>query len=274
MPTVRSIRHALGYDQSGALDADLVRLGVTTAVAPRPVLTDQDVDLLPSAVQRYLRFTGCVGRPMASSFGARFVGRFRMKPGGRWMPCEAVQLTRIDPVARLFRMRVTLGGCLPVTGLDSYVGGTGAMRADALGLVSVADGHGPEFDLGELTTWVNDAVLYAPSLLIGPATTWQSDDDHRFEVTFTDHDLTTRSVVTIDERGAPTDVASDDRWAALPDGLVRTTWRTPVARWSSGRSPLPLGASAVWDLPDGPFTYVDGALDPDSIEIDGIPRPR
>ena len=37
---------------------------------------------------------------------------------------------------------------------------------------------------------------------------------------------------------------------------------------------LPLGASALWDLPDGPFTYVDGGLDPASIEIDGIARPR
>ena len=264
-----SIRCALGVDLGRALDDDLARLGVERAPSVVPHVTEGDLASLPEAVQRYLRFMGVSPGPRQTTLEGRFHGRFRMAPGARWMRCEAVQFTRVDPIARVFRMRVTMAGVLPVIALDSYTAGTGAMHADAAGVLTVADARGPELDLGELTTWVNDAVLYAPSMLLGPATTWTSDDPDRFEVAVTDAGRTSRSVVTLDERGAPVDFASTDRFAVLDDELVQARWRTPIGRWSAGRRPLPLGGSAVWDLPDGPFTYVEGGLDPASIVIDG-----
>ena len=47
-----------------------------------------------------------------------------------------------------------------------------AMLGKAVGLVAVADGSGPEFDLGELTTWLDDAVLLAPGMLLDARTSW------------------------------------------------------------------------------------------------------
>lgn len=40
------------------------------------------------------------------------------------------------------------------------------MRGKLLNVVAVPDGHGPKFDIGELATWLNDAVLVAPSMLL------------------------------------------------------------------------------------------------------------
>jgi hypothetical protein len=50
-------------------------------------VTEDDLDGLPEAVLRYLRFMGVVGRPRDWSFRARFEGRFRLKGMG-WMPAE------------------------------------------------------------------------------------------------------------------------------------------------------------------------------------------
>ena len=44
-------------------------------------------------------------------------------------------------------------------------------KALGLGLVTVADGAGPEFDIGELSTWLDDAVLLTPGMLLHPRTT-------------------------------------------------------------------------------------------------------
>lgn len=268
----RTIRRALGSDLGGALDDDLTRLGVDLGCAPRGAVTAEDLEGLPEAARRYLGFVGALDRPKVTSIRARFTGRFRMGRDKPWMPCVAEQYDRVDPVARLFRMRLVMARAVPVVALDSYVGGVGAMHGSLLGLIPVADAEGPEMDLGELTTWVNDAILFAPSLLLGPATTWSSDDRHHVDVAFTDHDLTSHARVTIDERGAPVAFESRDRWAALPSGLVRATWRTPVPAWSSDSWQLPVGASAVWELDDGPFAYVEGGLDPATLEVDGVRR--
>jgi hypothetical protein len=68
--------------------------------------------------------------------------------------------------------------------------------------------------------------------------------------------------VLVDERGAPRDFWTDDRYADLPGGLVRTRWHTPVEGWSEvdGR-PLPVGAKAIWQLTGGPFTYAELGFD-------------
>jgi hypothetical protein len=68
--------------------------------------------------------------------------------------------------------------------------------------------------------------------------------------------------VLVDERGAPRDFWTDDRYADLPGGLVRARWHTPVESWSEvdGR-PLPVGAKAVWQLTGGPFTYAEMEFD-------------
>jgi hypothetical protein len=57
-------------------------------------------------------------------------------------------------------------------GVDLYQAGPGRMRGKLLGMITVADGSGQEFDLGELTTYLNDALMRAPSMLLTPAVTW------------------------------------------------------------------------------------------------------
>ena len=83
-------------------------------------------------------------------------------------------------------------------------------------------------------------------------------DDRSFVLDFTDAGRTVRAEVLLDGRDRPQDFRTDDRYAALPGGLVRARWSTPVKGWTvrSGR-PCPTRAGAVWMLPDGPFRYAE-----------------
>ena len=128
-------------------------------------------------------------------------------------------------------------------------------------------GSGYELDVGELVTYLNDAILMAPSLLLGPETTWTSVDSRSFDVTLRDGSLSVTARVWLDEQGAPTDFSTADRFFDTPDGRrVRTEWRTPVSGWQevAGRK-LPTRAQAVWQLPTGPFPYADFSVDPAQI---------
>jgi hypothetical protein len=200
---------------------------------------------------------GVVGRPRDWSFRAHFVGRFRRRPAARWTDCDAWQYNSRLDVARLFRMRVRLGP-VPMTGWDTYLHGHGRMHGKLAGLVTVVDGSGPQFDVGELVTYLNDAVLLAPSMLLGPRTTWTAVDSDTFDVSLTDAGNQVTGRVFLDVDGAPRDFSTTDRFADLPGGLVRARWSTPVAGWqlADGRL-LPTAAAAVWELPDGPFRYAE-----------------
>ena len=132
-------------------------------------------------------------------------------------------------------MRIDVAGPVPMTGTDTDVRGRGAVRGSVLGLVRVADGSGPEFDLGELTTYVNDAVLLAPSMLLVPAVTWRGVDESTFEVTLVDAGLRTTSTVTLGDHALPVDVVSEGR--------------------------------AVWRPPDGDLEYARGRFLPASVAL-------
>ena len=182
------------------------------------------------------------------------------------MPCEVWQYNSCSPVARVFHMRARLGHLVPMVARDTYVRGHGRMVGKLLDRITVVDGTGKEFDIGELVTYLNDAVLLAPSMLLGPDTTWSEVDDDAFDVMLTDAGHTVTGRVFIDARGAPRDFSTTDRFAALPKGLVRSPWTTPIGAWttSNGR-PLPAGASAIWHFPEGPFPYIEGRFVPGSV---------
>jgi hypothetical protein len=158
-------------------------------------------------------------------------------------------------------MRLVVARVVPMWGWDTYRAGSGRMRGKVLNLVTVADGTGPEFDIGELVTWLNDAVLLAPAMLLNPRTTWDAASDDSFRISVTDAGYTVSAEVFLDDDGRPRDFRTEDRWADLPSGLVRTPWSTPVQSWTvvDGR-PRMTGGSAVWHLPDGDYRYAEMRL--------------
>jgi hypothetical protein len=235
-------------------------------VSTEPV-TEADLAELPPVAARYLRAMGVVGRPRTWSLRAHVAGRFRRGPDQPWMPMDAWQYSSAVEVARLFRMRLTFAHVVPMWGWDTYRGGRGRMLGKLLDLVTVADGSGPEFDTSELVTWLNDAVLMAPGMLLDPRTGWAAASDDSFRVSVTDAGHTVSAEVFLDDEGRPRDFRTDDRYADLPGGLVRAPWSTPVAGWTivDGRLRA-TGGAAVWHLPDGEYRYgeltlVDLALD-------------
>ena len=253
------------------LAADVAALG-SPAGPPAPAVTAADLAALPDAAVRYLNFMGVAGRPPDSSFLAHFTGRFRLRPQQPWMRCQGWQYNSSPTVARLFHMRITAAGVVPMTGRDAYVHGRGRMHGKLAGLVTVAHAAGPEADVSELVTYLNDAVFFAPSMLLALPVSWAPAGDTSFDITLEDcgHRVTAR--VSTDDRGAPVDFSTDDRWCDLPGGLVRTRWTTPVAGWTevNGRH-LPSRGSAIWHLPEGPFTYAEFRFSPGDVRYNVPP---
>jgi hypothetical protein len=238
----------------------LAAAGLPAAQPAADPVTEADLTGLPSAVGRYLRAMGVVGQPRTWSLQAHLAGRFRLGASGRWMPCDAWQYDTAEPVTRLYRMRLLLAGAVPMWGWDTYRSGEGRMLGKALGLITVADGSGPRFDEGELVTWLADAVLLAPAMLLSPRTRWEGRG-HDFEVSVTDEGRTVCARVLLDDEGRPRELRTEDRWADLPRGPVRAPWTTRVDGWTlvEGR-PRMTGGAASWQLPEAELRYAEMRL--------------
>jgi len=230
-----------------------------------PAVTDADLVGLPESAQRYLRFMGVVGRPVDRTFRAHLVGRFRRRR--RWMRCEVLQRNSTAPIARIFHMRLAFAPALAMYGTDDYLDGHGRMHGTMAGL-TVVDGRGPEFDLGELVTFLNDAVVFAPSMLLRLPVEWTPVGDDSFDLTLTDHGTTVRARVLLTAEGAPRDFTTEDRYADLPGGQVRARWSTPLVGWTGGARPRPTTGSAVWHLSTGPLTYAEFDFSTATVEYD------
>jgi len=191
------------------------------------------------------------------------------------MPCETWQYNNRLAVARIFRIRIRFGGILPVVGRDTYLQGRGRMLIRLLDVFTIENAAGPEYDIGELVTYLNDAVLIAPSMLLVPEVTWGPVDAASFDVALTDHARTVTARVVVDERGALRDFSTTDRFCTDPDSpkrLMRARWITPIAGWEmiDGRQ-VPVGGQATWQLPRGPFTYADFRPVPGSLAFNLAP---
>ncbi|HEX9357398.1 MAG TPA: DUF6544 family protein, partial [Streptosporangiaceae bacterium] len=190
-------RHALRLRHKLARDSGV--LGLPGSPAPAEPVNNRQLSGLPDAAQRYLRFMGVTGRPPDWSFLAHCTGRFRLRPGWPWLPCEAWQYNSSLEVARVFHLRI--GGPVPMSARDAYTGGEGSVHGTMLGLLHLVNGTGPEYDVSELVTYLNDAIFCAPGMLLALPVTWTAAGGDCFDVTLRDagHRVTAR--VFLDERG-------------------------------------------------------------------------
>jgi hypothetical protein len=249
--------------------------GPDPGVNPATV-TDADMDMLPETARRYLRFMRVVGRPRDWSFRLRLTGRFRRSQKEAWMACEAWQYNTRLSVARIFYMRLRFFGILPVIGRDTYANGHGRMLIRPLDLFTIGDGTGEAYDIGELVTYLNDGIMIAPSMLLVPDVRWSEVDARSFDVSITDHGRTVKARVFVDERGAPVDFETTDRFYADPKDaskVSRCRWTTPLEGFqeAGGERLLPTRGQATWHPAEGDLTYADLSFDAASLAFNVAP---
>lgn len=239
------------------------------------VVAPADLAPLPATARRFMTFMGVLGRPRTWSVRAHARGAFRLGPDKPWMRCEAWQFDTCLGVSRVFHMRLRYGGVVPMIVRDTYLDGKGHMLGRVLDAFSVVDETDDHVTTGELVTYLNDAVLLAPSMLLRPEVTWTEVDDASFDVSLTDRGRTVRARVFVDRDGFVSDFSTTDRFIELPgaDGAPRWTrarWTTPTRglRTVHGRTVAHAG-EAVWHLPEGDFAYAD--LSFDRVEFDVPP---
>lgn len=232
--------------------ADL-RDGVLTADAPVAA-----IDLPPIVRDFALRNGGTIGGPRAIHL--RHAATLATAQGRPPMAVSADQWLSTRTSQFVWRARGSMTG-LPVTVIDSVVGGEGLLEARLLGAITVAQGSGPEFAKGELQRYLSELPLHPDAILNNTALRWQQLDADMVEVTATSRYGDASATLRFDAAGDIIALEAKDRPMTIGDRTVPTVWRGSFSRYSTiGSYRIPTHGEVGWLLPDGLFTYWKGDI--------------
>ncbi len=220
------------------------------------VVTENRLSHLPEPVQRYMRWTGVVGKPWIRTAYVRQTGRFRQGFDKPWMPMSAEQVFTIDPPGMRWRASFKMFGLPLMRADDSYRNGQGRMFGKVAGLFTIFDDRGEELTRGTLTRYLSEMIWF-PIAYLGDNVTWTAVDDHSADVTLTDHGRTASGRMFFDELGRPTTFETM-RYKGEKGSFTLTPWHTPSREWGMrGGLNIPIRGDVSWILPEGALTYGD-----------------
>ncbi len=211
---------------------------------------------LPEPAQRYLNFTGVVGKAWIDTVSIKYAGVFRLGADKPWMPIKAEQVYTTNPPGFHWKARLKMFGLWIAKGDDTYNAGHGHMFGKIAGLYTLFDARGPELDQAAMLRYLNEMTWF-PIALLSDYVTWQAVDDQSFDVTFTDNGKSVTARFMVDEQGRLTNFITR-RYRENKGAYTLDTWTTPMTEWGrlAGLN-LPIRGQAVWKLPAGDLPYAD-----------------
>ncbi len=211
---------------------------------------------LPEPVQRYMNYTGVVGKPWINTVRIKYSGQFRMAADKPWLPIRAEQFYTTNPPGFVWNAQLKMAGLWLMRGHDTYKAGHGHMFGKLAGFFTIFDARGEEMDQGSMLRYLNEMTWF-PIALLGDNITWQAVDDHAADVTFTDCGKRVTARLIFDDAGRLTNFITQ-RYRENKGKFSLDTWTTPMTEYGLlGGLNLPIRGQAVWKLPSGDLPYAD-----------------
>lgn len=219
-------------------------------------VTADMLEHLPEPAQRYLNYTGVVGKPWIDTARVKYTGVFRLGADKPWLPLKAEQVYTTNPPGFHWKARLKMFGLWIVKGSDTYKDGHGHMFGNIAGVYTIFDARGEELDQGSMMRYLNETTWF-PIALLSDYITWQAVDAHSFDVTFTDYGKSVTARFIIDADGRLLNFVTK-RYRENKGQYTLDTWTTPMTEWGmmAGLN-LPTRGQAVWKLPTGDLPYTD-----------------
>ena len=234
------------------VQSDVQMLLAGSSAGEARLVTEAMLDGLPEPVQRYLRYTGVIGKPFVRTVQLRERGQMLLTSGRPWIPLKAQQWYAVQPPGFVWYCTLHIGPIPIVRARDMYRTGAGHMLIKAASLVTVADAKGREIDQGEMVRYLSE-MMWFPSAFLEDNVSFEAVDARSARVTLTDRGRTATGTLFFDPDGSLTEFVAQ-RYA----GSDLETWSVPITAYGEFEGlKLPVRCKAVWKLADGDQEYID-----------------
>ncbi len=220
------------------------------------IITNEMISDLPEPVQRYMRYTGVVGKPWIENVWLKQIGKFRQGFERPWMPMVAKQTYTTNPAGFLWDAKFKMAGVPLLRAVDRYKNGKGHMFGKLAGIITVFDVQGEKLDQGTMLRYLSEMIWF-PIAFLGKNIFWERRDDNSAHVTYNDYGKSVRGIMYFDEEGRFTNFTTQ-RYREVDGKFSLDPWSTPVAEYGmmAGLN-LPIKGQAVWNLPSGDLPYIN-----------------
>jgi hypothetical protein len=234
-----------------------VKIGLEESKAlPKSMLNESEIAHLPHSVQKYIRYSRFLNKPMVNNFSANFSGKIRDHKKPVWMKLTSEQYNFIKIPTRLFYLDATMKG-LPVAGFHCFKNGVAFMDIRLFSIFNVEYQSGDVMNTSETVTFFNDMCVMAPGALIDKRIEWQEEVGNKVKASFTNHGITISAWLFFNEKGELVNFTSEDRSAlGENDKTIKLKWSTPLRDYKDINGyRLASYAETIYSYPDGDFTY-------------------
>lgn len=239
----------------GRINGEISRLLSEAKQRPKVVVTEEMLRNLPPPVQRYMAYSGVLGKAIPHTVRLKQVGKIRQDAKSAWMKLEAVEYYSTTPPGFIWKVGIPNRRIPIALGRDVYLGGRGSMLIKMLSLFSMANAAGSEVDQGSMMRYLNEMAWF-PAAFLGENISWRAIDQSCAEVTLTDIGKSVSATMHFDPEGKPLNFIAK-RYRMVGKGYDLDTWSTPFTGYSEFEGlRLPVRGQGVWNLKEGDLVYV------------------
>ena len=230
-------------DKVKAILSNFYSPGITSA---------KDIAHLPESVQRYIKYTGFIGKPKIENVQIKSSGLMRERDQ-KWFRFKSEQLNTIQKPARYFFIKAIFKG-IPTRGYHKYEGKAARMLIKPLSLFNIIDIRSDELLISEMVTYLNDICLFAPGALISEKFSWENMDALGAKVSYSHSGKTVSAILEFNENAQLINFFSNDRYSV--DRMKKFLFSAPVGGYKSYSGyHLPGYGEAIWHYPKEDFVY-------------------
>ncbi len=234
------------------VQSDVQMLLAGSSAGEARFVSEAMLDGLPEPVQRYLRYTGIIGKPFVRTVHLKQRGKMLLASGRPWIPLKAEQWYAVRPPEFVWYATLHIGLIPIVRARDMYRTGAGNMLIKAASLITAADAKSTEIDQGEMVRYLSE-MMWFPSAFLEDNVSFEAVDARSARVTLTDRGRTATGTLFLDADGRLIEFVAQ-RYASSN----LETWSVPITAYGEFEElKLPVCCKAVWKLADGDQEYID-----------------
>ncbi len=216
-------------------------------------VTKEEVDKLPKPVQKFLEYSGTIGKKkfknvrleQKGALRTHFTDKWRHEERSRWLPFKAVQFISTNPPGFVWYATIK-----SFKSADVLMDGKGTISTNNMGFKKNDHIAGKEVDEGSLLRFIAEMIWF-PTAMVNDYITWEAINDTSAKATIKVQDKSVSGTFIFDKEGKIINFIGERHFHAKEDHHIPGKWETPVEKYKevSGIK-IPSFVKGIWDFDD------------------------
>ncbi|MGB5171184.1 DUF6920 family protein [Eudoraea sp.] len=221
------------------------------------VVSKESLSDLPPTVQRWLDYSGIVGKAAVKKVYLEQEALMRLQPDQeKWFKAKAQQTFTTEPPSFNWKVSLKINPLIFVTGKDSYEEGKGAMKMKLFSLFPlVNESNNPKIDQATLQRFLAEIVWF-PSAALNPYIKWQAVDDLSAKAVMTYKGTVGSGIFYFDKNGGFQKFTAM-RYKNLKENSTPLEWTVKAIKTVLKNNLLiPVELEVAWKLEEQEWTWL------------------